>query len=197
MFNKIQEQFEKNKFYVYDDFLSKDECKELSDKFFYTLKNNKDRLQKEGPRSKQVKNSHEIYTPFPEIGVLCLDKIEKITGVRLGFTYCYSRLYKKGSDLKPHIDRSASEYSVTIPLAFSEQNDWPIKFRDVESNTYNECVQDIGNGIVYMGEKLWHWRPSLPIDWSLHLFLHYVDINGKHKDLENEYKKHKDLRSII
>jgi len=78
MFNKIQEHFEKNKFYVYDNFLSKDECKELSDKFFYTLKNNKDRLQKQGTRSRQVKNSHEMYTPFPKIGALYLDEMRKI-----------------------------------------------------------------------------------------------------------------------
>lgn len=184
MFAKIQEQFEKNKFYVYDNFLSKDECKELSDKFFDTLENNPNAFL-----PNQVKNSKEIYTPFPDIGIKYENLMSDITGKSCKFSYCFGRLYKKGSFLTPHIDRDSCEYSVTIPLAFSMDTNWSISFRDLKSNKVSAVSQPIGNGAVYKGRELWHWRPPLQTEWSLHLFLHYVDNNGKYFMHANEYTR--------
>lgn len=191
MFTEIQSEFKKNKFYVYDDFLSKEECRDLANKFYKRFEEKPEDFSQD---HKQVDNTEEIYTPFHATGLKYEEKMSNIAGIPLKFSFCFGRLYKKGSHLKPHRDRDACEYSVTIPLDFDKNSNWPIKFRDVNlsnntgtKKTYS-LSQDIGNGIVYKGRELLHWRPNLTTDYSLHLFMHYVDPTGDCAKWAGEYE---------
>tara|TARA_R100001163_G_scaffold16914_1_gene15222 strand:- start:1424 stop:1966 length:543 start_codon:yes stop_codon:yes gene_type:complete len=132
--------------------------------------------QYEGPRG--YKNC------FYHMLIFLQEKIEKETELTLKPMYTYNRLYLHGSDLKPHIDRAACEISVSISLnkSYKDKNyEWPL-FMDGKPIVINEC-----DGVIYKGHEVEHWRlPFTQPDgcWHHQLFLHYVDANGSHANLD-------------
>ena len=117
-------------------------------------------------------------------GIL-LPTISEITQKNLCPTYSYSRVYTRGEILKPHRDRPSCEYSITINFGGEP---WPIYFgklnkgEDLE-NGYSmeaEITMNPGDGIIYMGEELVHWRNKLQGDHCAQCFLHYIDMEGPH-----------------
>lgn len=123
-----------------------------------------------------------LYSDFLGESLLLNKKkqIEEITGLELLPTYSYWRMYNFGSDLKKHIDRPSCEVSCTINVSTSGEK-WPI-FMD---GTPIEL--EPGDGAVYLGMEVRHWREEFEGDYSSNLFLHYVDKNGKYP----EYAKDK------
>jgi hypothetical protein len=124
---------------------------------------------------------------------LLVDKISSVTQKRLCPTYSYCRVYTKGEILKPHRDRASCQYSVTVNFG---GDPWPIYFGELNKdedmdNGYNlkkEITLNPGDGIVYMGEKLVHWRNKFTGDHCAQAFLHYIDIDGPHYP-EHAYDK--------
>lgn len=91
-------------------------------------------------------------------------------------TYSYARVYVKGCDLPPHVDREACEVSVSLALATGSDRPWPFwaEYRDA---TYEVRLAP-GDAVLYLGHECRHWREALADDWSAHVFLHYVRQNG-------------------
>jgi len=116
----------------------------------------------------------------------CLPRMEKETNLQLKPIYAYTRLYRPGAVLPKHVDRSQSEYSVTITMKYSYQNKnykWPICMGDIP------IVIESGDGVIYKGCEVPHWRPIFsehPSSWHHQMHLHYVNRNGPHKDLKFE-----------
>ena len=116
----------------------------------------------------------------------CLPRMEKETNLQLKPIYAYTRLYRPGAVLPKHVDRSQSEYSVTITMKYSYQNKnykWPICMGDIP------IVIESGDGVIYKGCEVPHWRPIFsehPSSWHHQIHLHYVNRNGPHKDLKFE-----------
>jgi len=116
---------------------------------------------------------------------ILLDSISSITKKKLCPTYSYCRVYTKGEILKPHTDRPSCEYSITINFG---GDPWPIYFGEFNKdndldNGYTlkkEITLNPGDGIVYMGEKLIHWRNRFMGDHCAQAFLHYIDMDGPH-----------------
>ena len=114
---------------------------------------------------------------------ILLQPLSEITQKKLIPTYSYTRVYTKGDILKPHKDRPACQYSVTINFG---GDPWSIYFGELNKDenfdngfsVLNELVLKPGDGIVYMGEKLVHWRNELQGDHCAQAFLHYIDENG-------------------
>lgn len=63
----------------------------------------------------------------------CQSAIEENTGLLLEPTYSYSRVYQGGEDLKPHTDRPSCEISVTVNVACTGSEPWPIWMQDRKS----------------------------------------------------------------
>ena len=107
-------------------------------------------------------------------------KMEEVTGLQLFPTYTYSRIYKKGNILVRHTDRPSCEVSITLRLASSDDRyNWPIWMKNAEYKL------DDGDGVVYRGCDLDHWRETCeaPDDWLMgQVFMHYVDANGPYAD---------------
>jgi len=111
------------------------------------------------------------------------DPLSKITQKNLCPTYSYTRLYLTGETLKPHVDRESCQYSVTINFG---GDPWPIYFGKLNKgndldNGYSllsEVLLQPGDGIIYMGEELVHWRNKFEGDHCAQGFLHYIDENG-------------------
>jgi len=113
-----------------------------------------------------------------------VDNLSHITQKKLCPTYSYTRLYLHGEKLFPHMDRESCQYSVTINFG---GDPWPIYFgrlnKDILENGYSlaaEITMNPGDGIVYMGEELVHWRNKFEGDHCAQAFLHYIDEDGPH-----------------
>ena len=125
----------------------------------------------------QVVGSRGVWygLPFCNIllGLLC-ERVSKESGKKLLPTYTYCRIYTKGNELIPHRDRPSCEWSVTINLAQTES--WPLYMDGTE------IIQSVGDGALYQGCEVYHWRKPFKGEEYIQVFLHYVDANGPHKN---------------
>jgi len=111
--------------------------------------------------------------------------IEKATDLKLCETYTYARLYKNGDILKRHKDRSSCEISATLHLGGTR---WPI-YVDKTGGKDEEGTRidlNIGDMLLYKGEKIEHWRYALHGEDCAQVFLHYNDATHK-KAKQNKF----------
>ena len=115
-------------------------------------------------------------------------KMEDATGLQLWPTYSYLRVYKRGNVLKAHLDRPASEISMTLNLGMSTDEPWPIWIAGslgVASVSLNP-----GDGLIYRGCDCYHWREPFAGNHLAQVFLHYVDQNGPNKEWKYDKRSH-------
>lgn len=120
----------------------------------------------------QVENAHVRYNLKP-IRMLHLHETEKVSSIshkQLAPTYCYTRIYYRGSELLPHIDRDACEYSITLHLQGSDP--WEIYMGDTP------VLLEPGDAVLYKGCEIVHYRKPFQGEWYVQCFLHYVDQEG-------------------
>jgi hypothetical protein len=106
--------------------------------------------------------------------------ISDLSGTLVKPSYSYLALYQGGAELDRHIDREQCEYSVTLCVDASPEPDaqvaWPIQLQTSEGEL--RIWQHIGDGLLYRGRYLPHWRDRLPDGYtSSSLLLHYVDLD--------------------
>tara|TARA_Y100000114_G_C11710476_1_gene303191 strand:- start:767 stop:1126 length:360 start_codon:yes stop_codon:yes gene_type:complete len=113
------------------------------------------------------------------------------TNLKLKPIYSYNRIYFGGSELQKHKDRAQCEISASICLNYSYEDEnyrWPLCMGDMP------IVIKPGDGVIYKGPKIDHWRPIFTqpqTSWHHQLFVHYVDKNGPYANLEQELNKFK------
>ena len=95
-------------------------------------------------------------------------RIEAISGCRLVPTYSYARVYFHGDTMIRHQDRLSCEVSVSIHLG-RDGGDASLWF---QPNTKVEMEE--GDGAVYLGHEMGHWRERFTGNTMGQLFLHYV-----------------------
>jgi hypothetical protein len=98
-------------------------------------------------------------------------------------SYVYLGSYLSGAELKKHTDREQCEFSVTLCLDFSPEpklaTSWPIRLDTAEGEV--TVYQALGDGLVYRGTKVPHFRSVLAEGHtSTSIFFHYVpsDFSG-------------------
>src|SRR5262245_14508101 len=99
-------------------------------------------------------------------------KIEAISDCRLIPTYSYGRVYFHGDTMISHRDRASCEVSVSIHLS-RDGGEASLWFRP---NTKVEM--DEGDGAVYLGCEIDHWRERFTGNSLGQVFLHYVVADG-------------------
>ncbi len=105
--------------------------------------------------------------------------IEEAVGKELLPTYSYSRIYQPMEELKPHVDRSPCEYSVTVNVA-NKGGISPI-YTQYKDNGAEKHALNPGDAVVYKGCEAKHWRKPIEAGQLIVQFmLHYVDKNGPH-----------------
>ncbi|MGB0014446.1 MAG: hypothetical protein WBQ03_22820 [Candidatus Sulfotelmatobacter sp.] len=109
--------------------------------------------------------------------------VAEIVGEPIQPSYVYLASYMSGAELKKHTDREQCEFSVTLCLDFSPEpmlaTPWPIQL-DTSAGTV-AAYQALGDGLVYRGTRVPHYRHVLPQGHtSTSLFFHYVpaDFSG-------------------
>jgi hypothetical protein len=128
----------------------------------------------------QVPNSPSCYSdPFMEALLeVLLPRMEAESGLHLCPTYSYFRVYKRGDVLDRHTDRPSCEASMTLTLGCDVP--WPIW---IEADGKQQKLQlDSGDGLLYRGIDIPHWRETFAGKHLAQVFLHYVDREGPHKD---------------
>jgi hypothetical protein len=110
--------------------------------------------------------------------------IRAVVGETIKPSYVYLASYLSGADLKKHIDREQCEFSVTLCLDFSPEPElatsWPIRLDTPEGTV--TVYQALGDGLVYRGTKVPHYRHVLAEgNTSTSIFFHYVpaDFSGE------------------
>lgn len=93
-------------------------------------------------------------------------------------TYAFCRYYQNGQKLKKHTDREACEYSMTINLGWEARKPWPIYLKNEKKETRKVHI-NVGDGLIYKGRDLTHWRKKFKGEHQVQLFLHYVDADGE------------------
>ena len=121
---------------------------------------------------------------------------ERSTGLKLVETYSYVRVYKQGDILHRHKDRPSCEISCTLNLGGDE---WPIYLDPTgqssvlhgsetttvlksNPNKGTKIVLRPGDGLIYSGCDLEHWRERFEGNICAQVFLHYNHLNGKFSD---------------
>jgi hypothetical protein len=125
----------------------------------------------------QAPNSSSCYNYVSFAELLCerTPEVSRILGERVFPTYTYGRVYRKGDDLKPHVDRDACEISLTINLY--QEKPWPIHIRKPNGETAS-LILGPGDAMMYLGCTAEHWRDELQEEKCIQIFLHYVRSRG-------------------
>ena len=134
--------------------------------------------RKEFKRDDQVReaDSHWGDSTLDAILVGLLPELERAAGCALLPTYSYARLYSRGQSLPRHRDRAAAEIAVTVHLGYRGATPPPIRFApDVAVH------QKPGDAVLYLGDRVEHWRDTFQGDNFGQMFLNYVRADGPRK----------------
>ena len=144
--------------------------------------------------SAQVAGSREIYNTsmMRVLNQILRKKLKTILDLQdLYSTYTFYRKYFRKQLLKKHQDRPECEISLTLCLDMDEPNNpWPVYFENPKQQTIYEGKPQIGDGILYLGCVIPHWREECNQKWVKQIFLHY----SQHAELEFDSKS-KDYNS--
>jgi hypothetical protein len=121
--------------------------------------------------------------------------MSQLVGRELLPTYDYFRIYREGDVCRVHSDRYSCEHSISLTLDYSDGEPWDLQVgkvraepsarveEDFGSEPYGSISMGVGDAVLYQGVNHRHGRISPnPNGWSAHLFLHWVDRNGPHRE---------------
>jgi hypothetical protein len=141
----------------------------------------------------QIPNTYSCYSNIAMETLMLKTQpaMEKTTGLKLYPAYSYTRVYKKGDELKRHKDRFSCEISTTMNLG---GDPWPIFIDPTGSDNVideykkvhkpnppkgNKVLLDVGDMLVYRGHDLEHWREKFKGKECVQVFLHYNNVKTK------------------
>ena len=128
------------------------------------------------------KQSHRRYVAYNETVARFFHRhiaawVAVVAGCPVKPSYVYLASYLSGAELRKHTDRAQCEFSVTFCLDFSPEpvleTPWPIRL-DTANGTVT-VYQALGDGLVYRGTQIPHYRDCLGEgQTSTSIFFHYV-----------------------
>jgi len=180
-------EFEQNGYTVCRKFIKEEHIELLQNYFFIKYKNllYDEQLQLKFRRVNDVIcNAIDglLVDPIVESMLLLYgQKVSNFLKVDLFPTYTSTRIYEKGNILSPHKDRPACEISLSCPILISDN--LPSTLFLKHNNTTSSANLFPGDVVFYKGYEVEHWREPLNSDFLIQMFLHYVQKDGKFKNL--------------
>jgi hypothetical protein len=105
-------------------------------------------------------------------------EVARLVGFDLTPTYSYTRRYAKGDVLKRHRDRASCEISMTLSI-YIPRGAGPSVIHVKPPNLKESKVEmSEGDGCIYAGAEVEHWREPFRVDGYIQLFLHYIATKG-------------------
>lgn len=158
--------------YVYiPQFISSERAKLLASNFETFCRENNVGGDEQIPESESYCN----YIDFLELLCNSTPEVSNFIGENVLPTYTYSRVYRKGAELKKHKDRDACEISLTVHL--DGDKDWPIFIERPNGESASLNLKS-GDAMVYLGCEAEHWREMYDGERYVQVFLHYVQSRG-------------------
>lgn len=108
----------------------------------------------------------------PEIG--------RLVGLDLAPTYSYTRCYAKGDLLERHVDRPSCEVSVTVSIRIPPRAGPSSIYLKPPAKRAQRIDLLEGDGCIYAGAEVEHWRERFRCAGYIQLFLHYIRKRGPH-----------------
>lgn len=106
-------------------------------------------------------------------------ELERLVGFKLAPTYSYTRRYAKGELLSRHKDRESCELSVTLSIQIPKRAaSSVIYFKNSSARVIKVAMRE-GDGCIYAGAELEHWRDRFKVDGYIQLFLHFISRSGR------------------
>ncbi|MDH5255526.1 MAG: hypothetical protein OEW72_06365 [Gammaproteobacteria bacterium] len=111
--------------------------------------------------------------------------VSSLCGETVQASYCYLGCYEAGAVLERHKDRPQCNYNLSLVLDMQgppekpEPDPWPI-YLELDGRPEAVLLQ-VGDGLVYSGTDVWHWRDALPRGQrAIVCFFHFVpgDFRG-------------------
>jgi hypothetical protein len=132
-------------------------------------------------------------------------EVSRLVGFALVPTYSYTRRYGKGELLARHTDRAACEISLTVPIQIPKGAGPSVVY--LKPPRFHETKVEMfeGDGCVYAGAEVEHWRHRFRVGGYIQLFLHFVAKHGDaHPELVfdgreclgSEYKKSNSKKAL-
>lgn len=160
-----------NNYLIIPNFISSYRANKLKEEFVSFSEENFLSEDDQSPNSKCFYN----YISFLEILCEKTPKVSDILEETVLPTYSYSRVYKNGSTLEPHVDRDACEISLTLHLG--GDSSCPIYIK-TPSGKDQRIVLNPGDAMIYLGCEDTHWMEKYNGEQYVQVFLHYVRSRG-------------------
>jgi hypothetical protein len=109
-------------------------------------------------------------------------EISRLVGLPLSSTYSYTRRYTKGEILERHTDRPACEISMTISIAIPPHAKPSTIYLKPPSSKQRKVEMNEGDGCIYAGIEVEHWRKPFRRDGYIQLFLHFITRDNPNHD---------------
>lgn len=119
------------------------------------------------------------FFPFWQVLVDKNKEIGDLIGQPILPSYTYARMYLKGGELVPHRDLDCCELNVSIHL--DGDRPWPLWLETKDGPVSAEL--EPGDALIYLGNKMTHWREPYEGEWYANFFLFYVLSNGPNRHL--------------
>src|SRR4029077_6770621 len=106
-------------------------------------------------------------------------EVSRLVGFDLAPTYSYTRQYARGEVLTRHTDRAACEISVTASIQIPKGAGPSVVH--LKPPTLDETKVEMfeGDGCVYAGTEIEHWRERFRVGGYIQLFLHFIAKHGR------------------
>jgi hypothetical protein len=106
-------------------------------------------------------------------------EVSRLVGFDLVPTYSYTRQYARGELLTPHTDRAACEISVTASIQIPKGAGPSIVHLKPPNFDETKVEMFEGDGCVYAGTEVEHWRERFRVGGYIQLFLHFIAKHGR------------------
>jgi len=101
-------------------------------------------------------------------------EVSRLVGFDVVPTFSYTRQYAKGEVLARHKDRAACEISVTVSVQIPKEAGPSVVHLKAPKLKKTKVEMFEGDGCVYAGTEVEHWRERFRIGGYIQLFLHFI-----------------------
>jgi hypothetical protein len=106
-------------------------------------------------------------------------EVSRLVGFDLAPTYSYTRRYARGEVLTRHTDRAACEISVTASIQIPKGAGPSVVHLKPPNFDETKVEMFEGDGCVYAGTEVEHWRERIRVGGYIQLFLHFIAKQGR------------------
>jgi hypothetical protein len=107
-------------------------------------------------------------------------EVSRLVGLELAPTYSYTRRYANGEVLPRHVDRAACEISMTMSIQIPKGAGPSVVHLKPPHRRETKVEMREGDGCIYAGTEVEHWRERFRVDGYVQLFLHFITKSGPH-----------------